>query len=97
MYKAKTMSYLRFRVRATDQGNLAMLYKSADVVVNVEDLNDNSPVFSDNPFTGEIAHDDTLGNKIVTVRQFNKSFFAQEVLHKRLISLFASYSSDLDD
>ena len=53
-----------------------MLFKSAEVVFNVEDLNDNSPVFSDNPFTGEIAHDDILGNKIVTVRQFNKCFFS---------------------
>ena len=52
-----------------------MLYRSADVVVNVEDLNDNSPVFSDNPFTGEIAHDDTLGNKIVTVRHLTNVSF----------------------
>ena len=57
----------RFDVRATDQGNPAMLYKTAKVSINVWDINDNAPVFSDNPFTGEIARDDTQGNKIVTV------------------------------
>ena len=48
-----------------------MLYRSADVVINVLDLNDNSPVFSSNPFTGEVAHDDLLGNIIVTVCMFS--------------------------
>ena len=50
-----------------------MLYKTAKVSINVGDINDNSPVFSNNPFTGEIVHDDTQGNKIVTVSNFQFS------------------------
>ncbi|XP_070559913.1 LOW QUALITY PROTEIN: protocadherin Fat 4-like [Ptychodera flava] len=43
------------------------LYSETDVIINVIDVNDNTPVFTENPYEAEIDENSPIGTEVVTV------------------------------
>lgn len=60
-------------VEATDGGSPS-LSDVATVNVNVTDINDNTPVFSQDTYTAVISEDAVLEQPVITVRVFAYSF-----------------------
>ena len=56
-------------IRASDQGT-SVLSSSKIVPIKILDVNDNSPIFTKLPYSGEIAEDAAVGSLVVQVRLF---------------------------
>ncbi len=54
-------------IRVSDNGKPS-LFANVPVTVNVEDINDNTPVFSKTVYTSNIREDSAVGSNIVQVR-----------------------------
>ena len=69
-------SSFSFVVRVSDNGQPS-LYIDTKVDVNVNDINDNAPIFGRDPYTGSIRENSAAGSKIVQVRclKFSSSNF----------------------
>ena len=57
-----------FTVRATDGGLFAPRVTSVDVDIVIDDVNDNSPVFTRIPYSETISQSASIGSTVLTVR-----------------------------
>ena len=65
----ETLANYKLVIRASDQGT-PVLSPSKIVTIKILDVNDNSPIFTKLPYSGEIAEDAAVGSLVVQVRLF---------------------------
>jgi hypothetical protein len=63
----ETLANYELVIRASDQGT-RVLSSSKVVPIKILDVNDNPPIFTKSPYSGEIAEDAAVGSLIVQVR-----------------------------
>ena len=73
-----------FTVRATDGGLFAPRVASVDVDITIDDVNDNSPVFTRIPYSETISQSASIGSTVLTVRC--QTFCLKFVCYMRCIS-----------
>ena len=65
----ETLANYKLVIRASDQGT-PVLSSSKIVTIKILDVNENSPIFTKLPYSGEIAEDAAVGSLVVQVRLF---------------------------
>ena len=61
-----------FSIHATDGGQLGPRSNAVDVTIHIDDVNDNSPVFTHVPYSASISQSASIGTEILTVSVYHR-------------------------
>jgi hypothetical protein len=63
----ETLAHYKLTIRASDRGE-PVLFSRKDVPIKILDVNDNDPIFTLDPYSGQISEDAAVSSRVVQVR-----------------------------